>query len=89
MPEAVWHSLDQRLRAVDACKDATREIDVLYLVTASDVVHLPRVAFVEQEVNRSAMVEHVQPVPHVLSVAIERERLIVECIGNEEWNDLL
>src|SRR5258705_478955 len=55
----------------------------------ADVVDLALPAPAEHQIDRRAVVEHVEPVAHVLAVAVERQRLVLERVGDEERDDLL
>ena len=66
-----------------------REIHVHDLVAAADVVDLAVAAFLDQQVERAAVIVHVQPVADVHAVAVERHRDVVDGVGDEQRNDLL
>ena len=85
----VGHGLDEALRLAGQPQDLAREREVLDLVAAADVVDLAVAASAQHEVERRAVVEHVDPVAHVAAVAVERQRLVVEGVGDEERDDLL
>ena len=52
-------------------------VDVLPLIETADVVCVGRLAIVEDEVNGTSVVLHIEPVAHVLALAIDRKRLLV------------
>src|SRR5438874_1252164 len=85
----ILHRPDQRLRLAGQAQDVAREHDVLDLVPAADVVNLAVLALAQDQIERRAVVHDVQPVPHVPAVAVERQRLIVEGVGDEQRDNLL
>ena len=72
MSGTVVHEADEGFRLPEIREDAPRDLDVLHLVAAGDVVGLARRAVIEQEVDRLGMVLDVEPVAHVAAVAVER-----------------
>ena len=48
-----------------------------HLIETADVVCVGRLAIVEDEVNGTSVVFHIEPVAHVLALAIDRKRLLV------------
>src|ERR1043165_637436 len=75
---AVGHALDQRLRLAEELEDFSRDLAVLALVAAADVVRLAVLAALDEEVDRGAVVLDEQPVAHVAAVAVERQREVVD-----------
>src|SRR5574344_116746 len=65
------------------------DVDVLPLVESADVVGVGDVALMEYQVDGTGMVNHIQPVTHVESLAIYWQRLTVTDIVDEQWNELL
>ena len=52
--------------------DETRELDVLVLLSRTDVVDLACFTLPKDELDRGAVVVDVQPVAHLSAVAVER-----------------
>ena len=65
------------------------QIDVLPLVEPADVVGLGNAAFVENQIDGPGVVFHVEPVAHVLALPVDRERLAVPDIVDEQRDELL
>ena len=65
------------------------DVDVLPLVEAADVVRLGHLAVVENYVDGPCMVFHIQPVAHVLALAVHRQRLAVADVVDEQRDQLL
>src|SRR5262249_1941526 len=83
---AIRHRCDERRRPPDERQNPVREIDVLHLVAAADVVDLARHPLVDQQVDAAAVILDVQPVALVLAVAVERHRNAVDQVGDEQRN---
>ena len=66
-----------------------RQVDIRRLLTAADVVGLARLTLVDEQVDRPAVVVDVQPIADVEAVAVQRQRLPIDRIGDEQRNDLL
>ena len=60
------------------------EVDVAHLIAAADVVDLAALPAFDDGVDAAAMVHDVQPVADVEPRAVQRNRNVVERIGNEE-----
>src|SRR3989449_11041696 len=67
----ILHGLDQGLGLPQEMEDLARQHDVLHLVAAADVVDLALPALPEHQVDRRAVVQHVEPVADVPAVAVE------------------
>ena len=68
---AVFHRGDKGVRLSEDVEDAADEVSIGYLTVAADVVDLSVFALLEDQVDGSAVVFHVEPVPHVFPVAVE------------------
>ena len=77
--EQTVHGLDNNLH----------DVDILPLIEAADVVSIARLALVENNIDGAGMVDHIEPVAHVLALAIDRQRLTVADIVDEEGDELL
>src|SRR4051812_46507451 len=64
---------DQRLVRAGQLEDAARDLAVLDLLAAADVVDLSRLALAERQLDPGAVILDVEPVPHLLAVAVERQ----------------
>ena len=76
-------------QAVDGLDDDLDEVDVLPLVEAADVVGLGYFAAVEDEVDGTGVVLDEEPVAHVLALAVDRQRLAVADVVDEQRYQLL
>ena len=43
----------------------------------------------EDKVNGTGMVFHIEPVPHILALTIYRQRLTMADVVDEQWDELL
>ena len=64
-------------------------IDILPLVKSADIVGLCHSALVEDEVNSAGMILYIEPVAHVLTLAIDRQRFAVADIVDKQRNEFL
>ena len=74
---------------VHGLDDDLDKVDVLPLVETADVVGLGHLALVEDEVDRPRVVLHIQPVAHVLALAVYRKGLAVADIVDEQGYQFL
>ena len=65
------------------------DVDVLPFVEAADVVGFGYLAFMENEVDGACVVNYVEPVANVFALAINRKRLALADIVDEQRNQLL
>ena len=89
MPRAVLDASEERRIDAEVLDDQARELDVLVLLVRGDVVDLARLALPQDELDCAAMVVDVEPVAHLPSVAVQRQRFAVERVGREERQQLL
>ena len=68
---------DQALGFPQGLADDLDDIDVAHLVMAANVVDLAHPALMDNQVNGFAVILHIQPVPDVFSLSIDRQRLVV------------
>ena len=77
--EQTIHGLDHHLD----------DVDVLPLVEATDVIRVSDLTLVENHVDGTGMVLDVEPVAHVLTLAIDGQRLAVADIIDEQRDQFL
>ena len=65
------------------------EVHVADLVAAADVVDLAAGAALDEQIDRPAVVHHVQPVAHVEAIAVQRQGPLVDGVGDKQRDDLL
>ena len=58
-------------------------------VASREVVHLAGNAVSKHEVHAGGVIGHVQPVPALQAVAVHRQRLVVDGVGDEQRDELL
>ena len=63
-------------------------VNVLPLVEAANIVRLPYLSLVENKVDGTRMVFHIQPVAHVLSLAVYRQRFPMADVVDKQRNKL-
>jgi hypothetical protein len=75
-------AVGQRTGLVEQRADRFHHHDVLTLGVAADVVGLAHAPGFKYTPDRGAVVAHIQPVAHVEAVAIDRQRLASERLGD-------
>ena len=70
-------------------EDAARDLDVRRLLAAADVVRLAGASLPQRQLDPGAVVLDEEPVAHLRAVAVERQRLAVERVREEERQQLL
>ena len=63
---------------VEQAADRADDVDVLALAVAADVVGLARLARAQDQRQRLGMVLDMQPVAHVLALAVDRQALAAQ-----------
>ena len=64
------------------------DVDILPFVETADVVRLSDLPVMENHVDGAGVVFHKEPVAHVLALAVNRQRLLVADVVDEERNQL-
>ena len=97
MAQAVGHVSDEvhvlAFRApqelIDGLDDDLDDVDVLPFVEPADIVRLGNLPVMENHVDSAGVVFHEEPVAHVLALAVNRQRLLVADVVDEERDELL
>ena len=66
-----------------------QNLQVVAFVMAADIVGFAAPARVEHKVDSLAVVEHVQPVADVRAVAVHRNVLFFQALGDDDRDELL
>ena len=80
---------DQALRLAQLLADQPHDVDIPHLVVAADVVYLAHPSAADDEVDGLAVILHIQPVPDVQALAVHRQRLVVQRVGDHQRDQLL
>ena len=86
---AVRNISDQALGLAELTADDLNDIDILHLIVSADIVHLAHAALVDHKVDGTAMVLNIEPVSHILALAVYRERLVIQRIRDHKRDKLL
>ena len=78
-------SAQQAIYGVDKHLD---DVDILPLVEATDIISACYLTFVENKVDGTGMIDDIEPVAHVLALAIDGQRLAVTDVIDKERNQL-
>jgi len=82
----MFHSSESLINGLDKYLD---NINVLPLVETADVVGVGYLALMENDVDGTGVVLDVEPVTHVLALAVDGQRLTMADIIDEQRNQLL
>ena len=64
-------------------------INILPLVKAADIIRLCHFALMENQIYRTSMILNKQPITHILSFSVNRQRLTMTDIIDKQRNKLL
>ena len=88
MPLPVGDVGDEALGLAELAADQAHDVDVAHLVVAADVVHLADAPVRDHEVDGLAVVGDIQPVAHVQSLPVDRQRAVGEGAHDHERDEL-
>ena len=77
---------EQTIYGIDKHLD---DVDVLPLIEATDIIGISNLALMEDEVDGTSMIDDIKPVANVLTLAIDRQRLTMADIIDEQRNQFL
>ncbi len=75
MSGPVRNEANERSGLFKSVQDAVRDLDIPQLAFAADVVHLGVLASVQDQIESAAMILDVNPIPGILPIAVNRQRL--------------
>ena len=76
----------QAINGVDKHLD---DVDVLPLIETTDIIGISNLTLMEDEVDGTGMIDDIEPVANVLTLAINRQRLAMADIIDEQRNQFL
>ena len=76
-------------QTIDGIYHHLDDVDVLPLVESTDIVSLCNLTLMEDDVDGAGVIHSIQPVAHVLALAIYRQRFAVADIVDEQRDELL
>ncbi len=76
-------------QTVNSLDDHLDDIDILPLVETTDVIGIGNLTLMEDEVDGTGMILNKQPVAHILTLAIDRQRLAMADIIDKQRNQFL
>lgn len=79
----------QRSQLIQQITQLMYDLDIWHLVPATHVVHFTRLTLGQHGANRTTVVRHIQPVPNLLAIAINRQGFTRQRIGDDQRNQLL
>ena len=87
--EVLVFTLGASQLVVDGTDQQADDVDVLSFVESADVVSLGHGAMVEDGVDGAGVVLHIEPVPYVLTLAVNGQRFTVSDVVDEQRYQLL
>ena len=84
----VRHMSDQALRFAERLADQTDDINVAHLIVSADVVNLSYPSLPDDQVDRLAVIFHVQPVADIEPLSVDRKRLVRQRVGDHQRDQL-
>src|SRR6202050_3512201 len=88
MTGTISYRREQRLRLAHQPEQAARYAEILFYIETADVVDLSNPASLKNRQNAAAIVVYMQPVALLLPVTVNRERLVIERIRNQQRQEL-
>jgi len=85
---AVFDGANKRSRFTKQTQNRLDDFNVTPLITRADVIDFARAPFLQREENGAAVIFNVNPIAHVTSVAVERNRLVAQRIGDHQRQKL-
>ena len=76
-------------QTVNGFDDHLHDINILPFVETADIVGVTNLALVEDDIDSSGVVDHIQPVAHVFAFAVDGQRFAVADVVDEKGNELL
>src|SRR5687768_17642262 len=76
-------------RLVQDGAQRVHHVQIFLLAIAADVIGLARSTALEDHAEGFAVVEYVEPIAHLLTVAVYRQRLARERVADHERDELL
>ena len=76
-------------QAVYRLDDNLDQVDILPLVEAAYIVRIGHTSLMEYEVDGTCVILHIEPVAHILTLAVDRQRTAVTDVVYEERDQLL
>ena len=79
---------NQTLWLAQFLADQLDNVDVLHFIVTAYIVDFADLAVVDDEVNCLAVILYIQPVTHIFALAVNRQRLVCQGIGDHQRNQL-
>ena len=89
MSEPVGDELDQRRGFPELFEDQPHHLQIRQFTICADIIHAARLPFEERRQHGGAVIFHMNPVAHILAVAIDGQRLVLERVCDHERDQLL
>ena len=80
----VFHVGDQAFRLAQFFADQLHDVDVAHLIMSADVIDFSDASVMDHQINRFAVVFHIQPVTDVQTFSIDRKRFVVQTVCDHQ-----
>ncbi len=77
---------DEIFRFPERLANEFHNVDIFHLVMPADIVDLAHAAALQNQIDRLAMILHVEPIAHIFPVAVHGKCLIRQGIGDHQRN---
>ena len=81
-------SVGSRFERVHDPTEFFHQIDVPHFIVATDGVRLPNLAASDNRFDCFAMIDHIEPIPNVLTFAVHRDGLLPNAFQNHHGDEL-
>src|SRR5262250_115836 len=89
MSGTVANKIQKIFRAAQYLQYGARNVDILHFTIAANVVDFAVATTVQNRIESTTMIIHMNPVAHVAAVAVDGQRLSFHGLRNHQWNELL
>src|SRR5579885_1955228 len=85
----IWNLLNKRFISTKFVEQDAHDFTILFLVAfIADVIDLAGLSLMKRRIDPFAMIEHMDPFPHLRAFAIKRNLLTIQQPHDEEGNEL-
>ena len=85
----IRYMCDQTLRFAKLLADDLYNVDILLLIVSTDIINLTNTTVMDNQINRFAVILHIQPVTHIQTFTIYRQRFVSQRIDDHQRNQFL
>src|SRR5215475_1777890 len=86
MAKPIRHKRNETVWFAKPIENHSDEVQVHHLAVAAEIINGSSFAFEKRSDNGGAMIVYMNPIAHIHAVAINRERLVAECLNDHQRN---